>query len=101
MSLRLKQVGKQLLLRTCRPELQHAIRRAYTLYQITHNRYYREPEMTLIPFLVGKGDSAFDIGANVGVYTSELASAVGAAGKVYSFEPVQENYDILKALIRR
>jgi FkbM family methyltransferase len=57
--------------------------------------------MALTRTLVGRGDSAFDIGANVGIYTSELSHAVGPSGKVHSFEPVSENYDILTALIRK
>src|SRR5262245_35644048 len=99
--MRVKQVAKQVLIKGCGPEKQHAIRRAYTVYQITHNRYYREPEMALISSLVCDGDVVFDIGANVGVYTYELSGAVGTSGKVHSFEPVVENYDILTALIRK
>ena len=42
------------------------------------------------------GDTAFDIGSNIG-YTSILASKmVGASGHVYSFEPINKNYLILK-----
>jgi len=99
--MRVKHVAKQVLIRGCGPEKQHAIRRAYSLYQITHNRYYREPEMAVISSLVSNGDVVFDIGANVGVYTYELSRAVGTSGSVHSFEPVAENYDILTALIRK
>src|SRR5262245_44379401 len=101
MSARVKQLAKKWLLKSCGPELRHTIRRAYILYQIMHRRHRHEPEMALTGSLVGKGDFAFDIGANVGVYTSELSRAVGPTGKVHSFEPVSENYDILTALIRK
>lgn len=42
------------------------------------------------------GDIAFDVGSNIG-YTSILTSQlVGDAGHVYSFEPINETYLILK-----
>jgi FkbM family methyltransferase len=99
MGMRVKQFAKSVVLRTCGPELRHSIRRAYVLFQIRRNRHYHEPEMALIRSLVRGGDCAFDVGANVGVYTNELSLAVGSTGKVHSFEPVAENYDILTALV--
>lgn len=39
------------------------------------------------PALVGEGETALDIGANIGAHTLPLAHLVGATGKVYSFEP--------------
>jgi FkbM family methyltransferase len=101
MPITVKQLAKKFLLSSCSPDLQHKIRRAYCHYRIMRNRHYREPEMALLRSLVRSGDSTFDIGANVGVYTSELALVVGPAGKVYAFEPVLENYDILTTLVRK
>lgn len=37
--------------------------------------------------LLEKGESALDVGANVGQMTSLMAEKVGAKGRVYSFEP--------------
>jgi FkbM family methyltransferase len=96
-----KQLAKEILLKTCSPRMRHGVRRAYVVHRIMRNQHYREPEMALIRKLVQNGDAALDAGANVGVYTSELALAVGSLGKVYSFEPVAENYDILTALIQK
>jgi FkbM family methyltransferase len=43
---------------------------------------------------INPGDVVLDVGANMGVF-SRYAIANGAK-KVYSFEPIQENYDLLK-----
>src|SRR5262245_14056732 len=97
----LKWLAKELVLKTCGPDLQNSIRRSYTSYKIKHDSYFREPEMALIKSLVSQGDVVADIGANVGVYTNELSCAVGPTGKVFSFEPVTQNYDILITVIRK
>ena len=96
-----KKLIKQLIVRGCSPKLQHKIRRLHTVHQIIHNRHARELEMALINSLVLSGDFVADIGANVGVYSIEFSRAVGSQGRVYSFEPVGENYDILTTLLRR
>ena len=44
--------------------------------------------------LLRPGDTAFDIGANVGFYTLLFASCVGPTGSVHAFEPV--NGDVLQ-----
>lgn len=47
------------------------------------------------------GDHVVDIGANVGWYTKVLAEAVGIAGRVYSFEPVEMTFQILSYCAKR
>lgn len=54
-----------------------------------------EPEYNLLETLVKEGEWAIDIGANVGHYTAKLSSLVGASGRVLSFEPVPESFEVL------
>jgi FkbM family methyltransferase len=56
-----------------------------------------EPEYPLLHTFVGEGEWAIDIGANVGHYTARLSSLVGATGRVFSFEPIAETFEVLAA----
>lgn len=54
-----------------------------------------------LPALVREGDTAIDIGANLGYYSSPLSSIVGDAGHVYAVEPVHVIFDVLRRNLRR
>jgi FkbM family methyltransferase len=43
-----------------------------------------------------RGQVMYDIGANAGLYSLLAAAAVGPAGRVFAFEPVEENVHYLK-----
>ena len=58
---------------------------------------WREPEIDLLPFAVKKGETAFDIGANFGLYSYHLSSIIGD-GKIYAFEPVPSTFKGLKVV---
>jgi FkbM family methyltransferase len=45
---------------------------------------------------VRRGDVCFDVGANIGYFSSLLAQLVGSTGEVLAFEPVPENYSVLE-----
>ena len=42
------------------------------------------------------GDTVIDIGAHIGLYTIPISQKVGYKGKVISFEPHPDNYELLK-----
>lgn len=42
------------------------------------------------------GQTAIDVGANVGYFTAVMAQCVGPAGRVWSFEPVPETFELLE-----
>jgi hypothetical protein len=43
-----------------------------------------------------RGMTVWDVGANVGLYTLPSARAVGPTGRVYAFEPMPRNLDLLR-----
>jgi FkbM family methyltransferase len=45
--------------------------------------------------LIQKGDTVFDIGANLGYYSNLFIQWIGSAGKLYSVEPVKPFQEIL------
>lgn len=45
---------------------------------------------------VKPGDVCVDVGANIGYFTAIMAQLAGPSGKVLSFEPVPENFFVLK-----
>jgi len=43
-----------------------------------------------------RGMTVWDVGANVGLYTLPSARAVGPMGRVYAFEPMPRNFELLR-----
>lgn len=64
---------------------------------IVNNLVY-EPHITSIfRSLVKEGDSAIDLGANIGYHTIELSRLVGPSGRVLALEPLKEVFFHLSA----
>ena len=53
-------------------------------------------ETMFLRSLVKTGWTVYDIGANIGWYTVVLSKEVGPSGAIYSFEPDDDNYELLK-----
>ncbi len=49
----------------------------------------------LLGALVRPNDTVFDIGANMGYYTVKLGARIYKAGRIYSFEPNPEMFEVL------
>jgi FkbM family methyltransferase len=63
---------------------------------------YRPPALApVLEAVLRPGDTCYDVGANLGVYTLWAAGLVGPAGQVHAFEPVPATMAVLGALVRR
>lgn len=60
---------------------------------------YELEEIAYARACVAPGDHVLDIGANIGYFTVQMASWVGAAGSVVAFEPVPANLELLRRSI--
>ena len=77
---------------------QQELKRRYFGRQIRNHTFRTdEPEFDLLSSMVRAGAWALDIGANVGHYTVRLSELVGERGRVISFEPVPETFELLAA----
>ena len=76
------------------------IRAVYWAERLKKNKFY-EKEVALLPTFVHPGDVCIDIGANFGQYTYPLSKLVGPTGRVFSFEPLSYNFEILKNIVKK
>jgi len=58
-------------------------------------------QRSLLPFIIRKGDTVFDIGANKGQFALPLAHLVGKNGIVHAFEPISKSFNELCMSIKR
>jgi len=80
---------------------QHELRRRHFQREIRRGHFYTdEKEYALLDTLLGQGDWALDIGANVGQYTLRMAELVGPSGRVVALEPVPDTFSLLAANAR-
>lgn len=61
---------------------------------------YEDYETEIFKKLIKPGMVVVDIGANIGYYSLIAAKLVGSSGRVYAFEPVPSNYELLIESIR-
>jgi len=86
--------AKSLVARLPAP-LQRRLRKRHYLKKLQDAAIGDEPELGVVPALVSEGDIVFDIGANFGLFTRFLSEAVGARGRVFSFEPTPDMFAVL------
>ena len=56
---------------------------------------YEKAELDFVRRTVGPGQTVLDIGANIGLFTITMASLTGPTGRVYAFEPLEEQATLL------
>jgi FkbM family methyltransferase len=60
---------------------------------------YEQDEIRFVRRMLKPGDSAIDVGGHIGFFTMQMATAVGPEGRVYAFEPLDANADLLERSI--
>ena len=84
------------------------VRGRHGLFVVNHNDLYigrslitygeySEPEVQLLCGILSQGDVVVEVGANIGVITVPLATAVGTGGRVVAIEPDPANARLLEA----
>ena len=73
---------------------------AFSIYKsLTIKSDSKEGDFRYLLQLISSSDNVLDIGANIGIMTTNLAKKV-KLGKVFSFEPIPDNINTLKKIIR-
>jgi FkbM family methyltransferase len=60
---------------------------------------YEQEEIRFVRGQLKRGDCAIDVGGHIGFFTMQMAEAVGPEGRVYAFEPLDANADLLERSI--
>jgi FkbM family methyltransferase len=60
----------------------------------------RERPLLALPGILRQGDIVVDAGADVGVWTAAMSRLVGPKGKVVSFEPYADSFQVLARIVR-
>ncbi len=60
---------------------------------------YEQDEIALVRKLLKPGDTATDVGGHIGFFTMQMAAVVGPEGRIYAFEPLDANADLLERSI--
>ncbi len=65
------------------------------------NNTFENELLTFLQKYLQKGMIFVDVGANIGIHSSIAARCVGETGKIFCFEPVVENYDLLLENVKK
>jgi FkbM family methyltransferase len=69
--------------------------------ELYNHRIYEQETTEFFRNYLNKGDTVYDIGANIGYFSLEFARLTGKTGKVFCFEPHPEIYRVLESNIKR
>ncbi len=97
----LLRLAKRIAYRVLPGSLLRRVQLWYHTRAISKFKIEEEPDLAIVRHLVRQGEFAIDAGANLGIYTRFLSEFVGIEGKVISFEPIPDTYDLLTELRRR
>ena len=61
--------------------------------------HYEQDEIEFVARTLKPGDTAIDVGGHIGFFTMQMAAMVGPSGRVYAFEPLDSNADLLERSI--
>jgi FkbM family methyltransferase len=56
---------------------------------------YQRSDLAMLLSFVRRGDCVLDVGAHIGTFTVPVGRVVGADGRVFSFEPVADHFELL------
>ena len=68
----------------------------YETFYFFYKRFSDNSKIKELKKIIKPGMTVLDIGANIGFYSKLFSKLVGAEGRVYSFEPEEENFEYLK-----
>jgi FkbM family methyltransferase len=74
----------------------HHARDIYLSPQLAKDGLWEPWQTHLILHLVSSGQTAVDVGANIGYYSLILSRLVGPRGRVLAFEPEPSNFELLR-----
>ena len=57
---------------------------------------YEDDYFDLLELEITSGENVIDIGAKIGIYSLAFSKFIGPTGKVFSFEPTPDSFNILK-----
>ncbi len=81
--------------------IQKKIKHRYYFKKFNNATSEEEKDLIVLTELINPGDIVLDIGANFGLYSKFLSQLTGEMGKVYSFEPVPDTFEVLQYNINK
>lgn len=76
--------------------IQAQFRKLHYQRKLKRSKLSDEPDLAAISLLTKPGDVVFDLGANFGLFTRFLSESVGVKGRVFSFEPTGDMFEVLQ-----